>query len=95
VRMPLRLSRELDQRVLAIPQFANSVQRLVEVFLQSEGQTVKSVNFRPTSTRFDQDGKIDLNDAAEIMAECCYDVHCSRPGRLSDDLPRSAELLSL
>ena len=83
VRMPPRLSRDMSARLIALPQFAKSVQRMIEVIFQIEGQKISSVSLRPTSTRFDQDGKVDLHDAAEIMAEI---VTGSKPTRMSENV---------
>ena len=38
VRLPLRLCRDLADRVIALPQFANSVQRMVEVLIESKAK---------------------------------------------------------
>jgi|KBSSwiStaDraftv2_1062776.scaffolds.fasta_scaffold2176781_1 hypothetical protein len=67
VRMPSHLSRDLSARVIALPQFSNSIQRMVEVIVQAEHKKT-SIHLRPTSTRFDKAGKVDLRDAAEVMA---------------------------
>jgi hypothetical protein len=64
----MRVARELSERVVAVPQFANSIQRMIEVYIQNEGGKTKSVHLRPTSTRFDEEGKLDLHHAAEVMA---------------------------
>ena len=83
VRLPLRLCRELADRVIALPQFANSIQRMVEVLIQTEPGKTKSVHFRSTSTRFDKDGKIDLHHAAETMAVI---LGGSKPKRISENV---------
>ena len=36
LRMPLRLCRDLAKRVIALPEFANSIQRMVEVLIQNK-----------------------------------------------------------
>ena len=83
VRLPRRLCRELADRVIALPQFANSIQRMVEVLIQTEPGKTKSVHFRSTSTRFDKDGKVDLHHAAETMAVI---LGGSEPKRISENV---------
>ena len=83
VRLPRRLCRELADRVIALPQFANSIQRMVEVLIQTEPGKTKSVHFRSTSTRFDKDGKVDLHHAAETMAVI---LGGSEPKRTSENV---------
>ena len=68
VRLPRRLCRELADRVIALPQFANSIQRMVEVLIESKAGKTEKIELRPTHSRFDEDGKIDLRHAAEAMA---------------------------
>lgn len=68
LRMPLRLCRDLADRVVALPQFANSVQRMVEVLIESKAGKIEKIEVRPTHSRFDANGKIDLRHAAEAMA---------------------------
>lgn len=67
-RITSRLARELAHGEVAVPQFANSIQRFVEVFVETEGSKIKDVQIRPTHARFDQEGKADLHYAAEAMA---------------------------
>ena len=67
-RLTSRLARELAHREIAVPQFSNSVQRMVEVFVQTEGSEIKGMEFRATHARFDEEGKVDLHHAAEAMA---------------------------
>lgn len=68
VRLPQRLSRDLSARIIALPQFANSVQRLVEVLIESKAGKIEKIELRPTHSRFDENGKVDLHHAAEAMA---------------------------
>ena len=68
VRLPLRLCRELADSVIALPQFANSIQRMVEVLIESKAGKTEKIELRPTHSRFDENGKIDLRHAAEAMA---------------------------
>ena len=68
VRLPLRLCRDLADRVVALPQFANSVQRMVEVLIESKAGKIEKIELRPTHSRFDENGKLDLRHAAEAMA---------------------------
>jgi len=67
-RVTSRLARELAHREVAAPQFANSVQRMVEVFVETVGGEIREIQIRPTNVRFDQQGKADLHDTAETMA---------------------------
>jgi hypothetical protein len=48
VRLPLRLSRDLADRVIALPHFANSVQRMVEVLIESKAGKIQKIELRPT-----------------------------------------------
>ena len=59
VRLPQRLCRDLVQSVIiALPQFANSVQRMVEVLIEVRLARIEKIELRPhTSTRFDANGK--------------------------------------
>ena len=63
-----RLARELAHREVAVPQFANSVQRMVEVFVETVAGEIRDIQIRPTNARFDQQGKADLHDTVETMA---------------------------
>jgi hypothetical protein len=67
-RVTSRLARELAHGEVAAPQFANSVQRMVEVFVETVDGQITDVQIRPTHERFDQKGKADLHYAAEAMA---------------------------
>jgi hypothetical protein len=67
-RMTSRLARELAHGEVAVPQFANSIQRMVEVFVETVAGEIKDIQIRPTHERFDQEGKADLHYAAEAMA---------------------------
>ena len=69
--------------VFALPQFANSNQRMVETLIQTEAGKTKSVHLRPTSTRFDEEGKVDLHHGAEAMAVI---LGGSRPKRISKNV---------
>ena len=68
VRLPRRLACDLSEHVIALPQFANSVKRMVEVLIQSKHSKIEKLELRPTHSRFDENGKIDLRHAAEAMA---------------------------
>jgi hypothetical protein len=68
VRLPPRLCRDLADRAVAFPQFANSIQRGVEVLIERKAGKIKNIEVRPTHSRFDENGKIDLGHAAEAMA---------------------------
>jgi len=68
LRITSRLARELAHREIAAPHFANSIQRMVEVFVETVGGDIKAIEIRPTHARFDQEGKADLHYAAEAMA---------------------------
>ena len=67
-RLPSGAARKLAHRDIAIPQFANSVQRMVEVFVEAKGSEIKGLEFRATHARFDEEGKADLHHAVEAMA---------------------------
>jgi hypothetical protein len=56
---------------------------MVEVLIQTEGGKTKSVHLRPTSTRFDEEGKVDLRHAAEVMAVI---LGGSEPKRISKNV---------
>jgi hypothetical protein len=58
----------LTDRVIALPQFANSAQRMVEVLIETQAGKAKSVHLRPASTRFDEEGMVDLHHAAGAMS---------------------------
>jgi len=68
LRLTSRLARALAHRQIAVPQFAVSVQRMVEVFVEAEGSKINAIEFRATHARFDKEGKADLHHAAEAMA---------------------------
>jgi hypothetical protein len=67
-RVTSRLAREMAHREVAVPQFANSIQRFVEVFVDTVAGKIVDVQIRPTHARFDEQGRADLNYAAEAMA---------------------------
>jgi hypothetical protein len=67
-RVTSRLARELAHREVAVPQFANSIQPMVEVFVETVAGEIKDIQIRPTHARFDQEGKADLHYVAEAMA---------------------------
>jgi hypothetical protein len=56
---------------------------MVEVLIQTEADKTKSVHLRPTSTRFDEVGKLDLHYAVEAMAVI---LGGSEPKRISKDV---------
>jgi hypothetical protein len=59
VRLPLRLCRDLADRVIALPRFANSIQRMVEVLIQSEPNKIKSNDVVMRKRRnFKADGRL-------------------------------------
>jgi hypothetical protein len=66
---------------IAIPQFANSIQRMVEVFVETVAGEIKDIQMRPTYARFDREGKVDLRDAVEAWA---IFLEGSSPKHLSD-----------
>lgn len=68
VRLPPRLCRDLADRLIALPQFANSIQRGVEVLIERKAGKIENIEVRPTHSRFDENGKVDLRHAAEAMA---------------------------
>jgi hypothetical protein len=58
----------LADRVIALPQFANSIQRGIEVLIETKVGKIENIEVRPAHSRFDEDGKIDLGHTAEAMA---------------------------
>ena len=68
VRVPLRLHRDLVSGDVAAPIFANSFQRKIEVLIWSEPGGGRTIKMRPTTSRFDASGKVDLRYAAEAAA---------------------------
>jgi hypothetical protein len=82
-RLTSRLSRDLAHGAVTAPQFANSVQRMVEVFVETEGAEIKDLQFRATHARFDREGKADLHDAAEAMAVI---VDALKPTRVGENV---------
>jgi hypothetical protein len=68
VRVPLRLHRDLVSGDVAAPQFANSFQRKIEVLIWSEPEGDRTIKMRPTTSRFDASGRVDLRYAAEAVA---------------------------
>jgi hypothetical protein len=68
VRVPLRVHRDLVSGAVAVPQFANSFQRKIEVLIWSEPGGGRTVKMRPTTSRFDASGRVDLHYAAEAAA---------------------------
>jgi hypothetical protein len=46
LRVTSRLARELAHREVAAPQFANSVQRFVEVFVETVARDIKDIQIR-------------------------------------------------
>ena len=67
-RVPLRLFRGLVSGETRLPQFANSLQHVVEALIETDRKGGKKTRTRSTSTRFDAEGKVDLLQAAEIVA---------------------------
>ena len=78
-RLTSRLARELAHRQIAVPQFANSVQRMVEVFVEAEGSEIKGIEFRATHARFDEEGKAGLHHATEAIAVILAALCLARP----------------
>ena len=68
VRLPLRLFRDLVSGEIGLPQFADSLQHLVEALVEDDVKKGKTINTRSTSTRFDAHGKVDLRHAVEPIA---------------------------
>jgi hypothetical protein len=67
-RVTSRLARELAHREVAVPQFANSVQRMVEVFVEKVAGEIRDIQIRPTHAHFDDEGKVDFRPAVEAWA---------------------------
>ena len=68
VRVPARLHRDLLARLVALPAFTNTFQRVLEAVITERPGGHRSVDIRPTTWRFDHVGKIDLQYAAEGVA---------------------------
>jgi len=51
LRVTSRLARELAHREVAAPQFANSIQRMAEVFVETVAGDVKDIQIRARPTR--------------------------------------------
>ena len=64
-RVTSRLARELAHREVSVPQFANSVQRMVEVFVETVDGQITDVKIRKTHSHFDDEGKVDVRPAVE------------------------------
>jgi hypothetical protein len=47
LRITSRLARELAHREVAAPQFANSIQRMVEVFVETVARDIKDIRQMP------------------------------------------------
>jgi hypothetical protein len=56
---------------------------MVEVSIKADRGKAKSVHLRPTTTRFDKDGRVDLQHAAEAMAII---LGGREPKRISDNV---------
>jgi hypothetical protein len=67
-RITNRLARDIAHGEVAVPQFANSVQRTVEVFVERVAGKISCIQIRPTHAHFGSNGKADLGYAAETMA---------------------------
>lgn len=81
VRVPLRLHRDLVSGAVAVPQFANSFQRKIEVLIWSEPGGGRTIEMHPTTSRFDASGRIDLHYAAEAAAIAIMGFRPKRRGR--------------
>jgi hypothetical protein len=67
-RVPLHLFGGLVSGETRLPQFANSLQHVVEALIETDPKGGKKIRTRSTSTRFNAEGKVDLSQAAEIVA---------------------------
>jgi hypothetical protein len=66
--MSSQTARALADRVAVVPEFSNSVQRLIEAIVEREKGEVKRVHLRPTHSHFDDQGKTDFRPAVEAWA---------------------------
>jgi hypothetical protein len=82
-RVPLHVFRGLVSGDARLPQLANSLQHVVEALIEADAKGGKRIKTRSTSTRFDAEGKIDLNQAAEIVGVL---VEGSQPKRITDNI---------
>jgi hypothetical protein len=78
-RIPQRIHRALLSGEAALPQYANSKQKVVEVFIWSGPTTARRVEARGTVFSFNSAGLIDLAEAAETAAIA---IEGSKPRRL-------------
>ncbi len=83
VRVPLRLFRGLVSGEARLPQLANSLQYIVEALIETNPTGGKKIRTRSTATRFDAEGKVDLRQAAEIVAVL---LGGSQPKRVADNV---------
>jgi hypothetical protein len=83
VRVPLHLFRGLVTGEARLPQLANSLQHVVEALIESDNKGDKKIRTRSTKTRFDAEGKVDLHQAAEIVAVL---LEGSVPKRITDNV---------
>jgi hypothetical protein len=66
LRITSRLARELSHREVAAPQFANSIQRMIEVFVETVAGDIKGIQIRPTHARFDQLCSVNLERSENL-----------------------------
>jgi hypothetical protein len=83
VRVPLRVHRDLVSGDVTAPQFANSFQRKIEVLIWSGPGHGRTIKMRPTTSRFDVSGRLDLHYAAEGAAIA---IMGSRPKRRGQNI---------
>jgi hypothetical protein len=83
LRIPLRLFRDLISGEARLPQVANSLQHIVEASIETDPNGGKKIRTRSTSTRFNAEGKVDIGQAAEIVAVL---LEGSKPKRIADNI---------
>jgi hypothetical protein len=82
-RIPHRLHRALLSGEVSLPQYANSKQKVVEVFIWTGLGTARTIEARGVVLTFNAKGSIDLAEAAEVMGTV---IGGSRPRRLDKNI---------
>jgi hypothetical protein len=66
-KIPNRLHRELVSGLVKLPQYAGSIQRILEITSRQVGQSVRTLNYRATSYKFNPDGTLDRSDQVDAV----------------------------
>lgn len=67
-RITDRLHRDLIAEKARLPQYANTKQKIVEIFYQKKAGTFVTLAVRGTAFAFDHQGKLDLADQADAIS---------------------------